>query len=85
MTRFYKIDSNQLDNMPVDEFQVYWEQITKLEAQEMLIQMTIADYPALKGHQRTNLYNKVKSHASDESKKLFSTKDIAAALGAING
>ena len=71
--------------MPVDEFEVYWQQITKLEAQEMLTLMTIADYPTLKGNQRASLYNKVKSHASDNSKKFFTTKDIAAALGAYNG
>lgn len=85
MSRFYNIGPGQLDNMPVDEFEIYWQQITKLEAQEMLLAMTVADYPQLKGNQRAQLYSKIKSHADDFKKKLVSTEDIARALGALNG
>ncbi len=85
MSRFYNMDSGQLDQMPVDEFEIYWQQIAKIEAQEMLLAITVADYPHLKGNQRTQIYNRIKNHASDDKQKILSTQDIAKVIGAING
>lgn len=85
MSRFYNLDSGQLDSMPVDEFEIYWQQITKIEAQEMLLALTIADYPNLKGNQRSQIYNRIKNHASDQKQKIQSTQDIAKIIGGLNG
>tara|TARA_A100001201_G_scaffold106897_1_gene91420 strand:+ start:492 stop:749 length:258 start_codon:yes stop_codon:yes gene_type:complete len=85
MLRFYNLNPSDLDNLPVDEFEVYWQQITKLEAEEMLIGITVADYPYLKGDKRTRLHNRLKNIVSGDNNKLHSPADIANALKGLNG
>lgn len=86
MLRFYGTSSLELDNLPVDEFEVYWDQITKIEAEEMLIAITIADYPYLKSDKRNRLHNRLKGIiGGGSSNKLHSPTDIADALKGLNG
>ena len=61
MLRFYNgLTPELIDEMSVIEFDQYWLSITKIEAQEMLIDLTIADYPHLTPPRRKELYNKLK-------------------------
>ena len=87
MLRFYNgLNPELLDEMTVIDFDQYWLAITKIEAQEMLIELTIADYPHLKPMRRRELYNKLKRHQDNaDANQLMSPKDIAKAIGAISG
>ena len=72
--------------MSVIEFDQYWLAITKIEAQEMLIGITIADYPQLKPKRRRELYNKLRRYeGSGREGRLMSPKEIANAIGALSG
>ena len=72
--------------MSVIEFDQYWLAITKIEAQEMLIGITIADYPQLKPQRRKELYNKLRRHeGSAQEGNLMSPEEIAKAIGELSG
>ena len=89
MLRFYNgLSPEQLDEMSVIEFDQYWLAITKIEAQEMLLSLTISDYPNLKPTRRREIYNNLKRHQDNScggEGRLMSPKEIAQAIGAING
>ena len=75
-----------IDEMSVIEFDQYWQSITKIEAQEMLIEFTIADYPHLKPNKRREMHNKLKKlQDNGQAPGLMTPKDIAKAIGAISG
>tara|TARA_B100000809_G_scaffold202015_1_gene202709 strand:+ start:360 stop:623 length:264 start_codon:yes stop_codon:yes gene_type:complete len=85
MLRFYNgFSPEQLDEMSVIEFDQYWLAITKIEAQEMLLNLTISDYPQLKPVRRREIFNNLKKHSSNENAKLLTNDDIAEALKALN-
>ena len=85
MLRFYNgLSPEQLDEMPVTEFNQYWLAITKIEAQEMLLNLTISDYPQLKPARRREIFDNLKRHSSNEEPKLLTNADIAEALKALN-
>lgn len=87
MLRFYNgLTPELIDEMSVIEFDQYWLSITKIEAQEMLIDLTIADYPHLTPPRRKELYNKLKRYQGNQKEAgLMSPKEIAKAIGAISG
>ena len=88
MLRFYNgVTPESLDEMSVIEFDQYWLAITKIEAQEMLIEFTIADYPHLKPNRRKEIYNKLKRAQSNGRAEgaLMSPEEIAKKIGAISG
>lgn len=72
--------------MTVIDFDQYWLAITKIEAEEMLMKLTIADYPHLKPTRRKELYNRLKGYQGNgDTGNLMTPADIARAIGAING
>tara|TARA_B100000214_G_C23925464_1_gene608136 strand:- start:817 stop:1083 length:267 start_codon:yes stop_codon:yes gene_type:complete len=88
MLRFYNgVTPESLDEMSVIEFDQYWQSITKIEAQEMLLEFTIADYPHLKPNRRREVYRKLKRLQTNgrEDGALMSPEEIAKAIGAISG
>ena len=88
MLRFYNgVTPESLDEMSVIEFDQYWQSITKIEAQEMLIEFTIADYPHLKPNKRREVHSKLKKLQNNGRPEgaLMSPKEIAKAIGAISG
>jgi hypothetical protein len=50
-------------NMEVDVFTAYWNAITAIEAQEMLVEMTLHDWPKMKKNSRTELHRKIHKQA----------------------
>jgi hypothetical protein len=87
MLRFYNgLTPRELDEMSVIEFDQYWLAITKIEAQEMLLEFTVADYPHLKPNRRREVYNKLKKlQDNGQAPGLMTPKDIAKAIGALSG
>lgn len=70
----------------MDIFESYWIEITRIEAEETLVSMTIADYPLLKGSKRQEVYNSVKKHLHRNSNSAIqSTEEIARVIGGLNG
>ena len=67
-----------VDSMDIFEFKQLWNAITMIEAQEMLSQLCITDYPHLKKHKRQQIHRKLSALAYPERKKeLMSTREIA--------
>ena len=58
-------------------FEEYWQAITKLEAQKMLSDFTVADYPHLKNNQRQDIYKKINNLAYfDRDKKYITFEEL---------
>lgn len=90
MANFYGFSHQQLMEMQADTFHQYWLAITAIEAQDMLKQMQIADYPHLKKEDRKKVYNSIHKQAypvkPSKEGKMLTSEDIANFLnGAING
>ena len=88
MLRFYNgVTPESLDEMSVIEFDQYWLAITKIEAQEMLMELNVVDYPHLKPNRRKEIYNKLKRVQGNGkvSGALMSPQEIAKKIGAISG
>ena len=77
--------------MRADVFHQYWLAITVVEAQDMLKQMQISDYPHLKKEDRKRVYSSIQKQAypiieERAEEKLLTSEDIASFLqGAMNG
>ena len=68
----------EIDNMEVLEFNQLWNAITMIEAQAMLTDLTVQDYPHLKKQKRTQIHRKLSNLAYPARKKeLMTTKEIA--------
>ena len=69
---------DRIESMDAIEFNEYWGAITMIEAQAMLTDLTIQDYPHLKKHKRNQIHRKLSSLAYPEKKReLMTTKEIA--------
>lgn len=72
-------------SMSSDDFETYWLAITPIEAQNMLMQMRVADYPHLTKNDRTKSHKELWKLAypkfSDaDSDKSVSTRELAKIL-----
>lgn len=88
MVRFYgSLDFDTIKQMPCDEFDIYWQSIEIIEAQEQLMQMNISDYPHIKQTSREKLHRSIHDIAfPKDQKKALTTDDVAKALGrSLNG
>lgn len=85
--RFYggAFTSSDVDEMPVDEFEEYWNAINVIESKEIMTQLTVADFPHYKNGKRKEIHNKIKMAFNQTSSKAQSTEEIARMLGALNG
>ncbi len=63
---------------------MYWEAITQIEAQDVLIKLKLADYPHMKQHVRESMFNKFNAMAyPNEWQKTYTT--IEDVMRQING
>jgi len=69
--------------MPISKFLSYNEAITVIEAQEMLLQMQISDYPHNKGDARRSFHKKIfnLAYPNNKESKILKSEDIALLLG----
>jgi len=69
--------------LPISKFLTYNEAITVIEAQEMLLQMQISDYPNMKSDGRRTFHKKIFNLAYPKNKetKIISAEDMALILG----
>jgi hypothetical protein len=56
---FYGWTPQIVEGFDTDEVEKYWQLITRIEAQEMLKQLTIQDWPNLKKDKRSSLHRKL--------------------------
>lgn len=56
MAYFYSVPFSFIEELDVESFQKYWDAITIIEAQEMLNQITVADWPHMKKGSREKLH-----------------------------
>tara|TARA_Y100000401_G_scaffold103704_1_gene94919 strand:+ start:2901 stop:3179 length:279 start_codon:yes stop_codon:yes gene_type:complete len=85
--RFYRgaFTSRDVDDMPVDEFEEYWNAINVIESKEIMTQFTVSDFPHYKNGKRKEIYNKLKMSFNQASSRAQSTEEIARMLGALDG
>jgi uncharacterized membrane protein len=73
----------------MEDFEVLWQAITRIEAQNTLVELSVQDWSHLKKEQRQKLHKQLHKQAYPElyeKKKPQSTKDIFNMLaGAMNG
>jgi len=67
------------------EFSAYYKAIDILEAQEMLINIKVSDYPHVNDESRSDLYYSLDKKAYPTERKVLTTKELAQKLGMING
>lgn len=69
--------------MSVSKFLTYNEAITIIEAQEMLLQMQISDYPNTKANGRNTFHKRIYNLAYPQNRetKIVSAADMALLLG----
>jgi len=71
--------------MPVNVFDEYYMAITTLEAQEMLVEMRLSDYPNMKKNDRSKLHRQMFKLAYPKT-ETASSQDVAAWIkGKLNG
>lgn len=84
VARFYNFSPSEIKNMSVNEFSEYFQCIRQLEAQEMLIQYKIQDWPNLKDKARSSEWSKlekVASFGSNKGAKRVTNEELRAILG----
>lgn len=65
--------------MEMDVFMSYYKHITTIEAQNMLMQMQVSDYPNLKKQDRQRLYKQVRKQAypqGDVGAKILTSEQV---------
>lgn len=82
--KFYGWTLEYVKGLPIDEFNKAWDAITVIEAQDMLVKMSIAEYPNLDGKNKSARHKKIYKLAypnTFKKRKVLSTKDLAGMLG----
>lgn len=84
MAYFYGWTHDQLMSLDVDSFEIYWQAITTIEAQEMLKTFTCFDWPNIKKGSREKLHRQLYRQAypaSFKEAKQVSNSELAKLLG----
>jgi hypothetical protein len=81
--RFYGWSYSQIEKMPVSLFYKYYEAITVIESQEILLQMQVSDYPQMKQESRKSFHKKIfnLAYPRNNETKILTSKDMALILG----
>ena len=87
MLNFYSgaFTSKEIDEMPIDEYEQYYNAIQIIESRQILNGFVIADWPHLKATKRKEVHARFRRELSNQKYNANSTEDIARMLGAING
>lgn len=88
MLSFYSgaFTSREIDEMPVDEYEQYFNAIRIIESRQILNGFVVADWPHLKGIKRQEIHRRFTRQVSnDKSNVANSTEELARMLGAIDG
>jgi len=59
MARFYGWTPADIDSLDIDTADRYWRAITVIEAQDILLQLRIADWPYLKKNPRSSFHRQM--------------------------
>jgi len=75
--------------MEVDTVDSYWRAITVIEAQDLLLQMRIADWPNMKKHDRSKFHRSIHRSAypatESSASKVVNTKELHDKLRLMTG
>ena len=83
MYRFYGLHPDDALNMELDLFYTLWQSITVIEAQEILMQLKISDWPNMKDNDRQKFHRDLHRAAYPKTKEsvTLTMEQFAAALG----
>jgi len=84
VARFYSWSYFEIENIPYVEFLTFYKAIDNIEAQEMLMNMQISDYPQMNTNGRNKLHRKISNMArpDDFEERTVSSFEMAKILGA---
>ena len=86
MCRFYGWTHDYLCSMPFETALEYWEAITMLEAQELLEDLKVSEYPNMKANDKQKLSNMLQDKAYFKGEqKILKTTDLLKYASIING
>lgn len=87
--RFYCIGLEEVNNLDPEDAEGLWLAITQIEAQDLLMQLRVADYPHMKDGGRSRIHrewHKLAYPRTQERLNSLSTKEFAEHLrGLFNG
>jgi hypothetical protein len=81
---FFKLTPDYVDSMPEEEAEILWQAITRIEAEQMLIQMKLADFPHMKKEARENFQRRMwlKAYPDSQESRPLSFQELD---GILNG
>lgn len=83
---FYGWTPQIVEELSAEEVEKFWHLITRLEAQKMLENFTLADWPNMKKDKRASLHRKLHDMAYPELRKTISLEDfMKQSAGGIGG
>ena len=68
MARFYSWSPGEILDLDFDEFELFYQAIDPLEAQEFLMQLKVMDWPNMKDNARQKLHAQMRNVAYANSK-----------------
>ena len=75
-----------VEGLDCEQVETYWQLITRLEVQDMLMQLTISDWPNMKNEKRSSVHRKLFRDAYPENNKPISLDEfIKKSGGSIGG
>ena len=84
MLSFYSgaFTSKDIDEMPIDEYEQYFNAIQIIESRQILNGFVVADWPHLKGIKRQEIHRRFRQQVGNDNKNAAnSTEEIARMLG----
>jgi hypothetical protein len=84
LCRFYGWSLDYTKTLTVEDFQLALMAVTRIEAREMLTQMTIADYPNISKEDRSSTHKKIHRHAFPPTEtRTMSLEDFSKHISAV--
>ena len=85
---FYNLSYKEVLNMKVIDFEILYQAITAIEAQEALLMLEVSDYPHLKPNARKKVYKRLQklAYPAQKEEKALSMEEVSRILqGSLSG
>lgn len=76
VARFFSVDVTKIEEMSFCKFIEMTSAMEAIQAQEVLVNLNIADYPHLKEESRAKFHKSISKRAFSEKEKVYSFDDI---------
>lgn len=85
MVRFYGFSGTEIESMDLDSVESYWQAMSVISSNEMLLQLRASDFPHLKEKDRSKLWRSFEKQSiiKDDSEPELTTDAVRERLGKI--